>query len=316
MVASSAPVVGAEHRILPERPITSLARYEEAGGGAGLFGAMAVEREVVLSELESSGLRGRGGAGFPTGTKWRTILSFASEVLPTTVVVNAAEGEPGTYKDRLLLERNPYAVLEGAMIAAHVVGATTVTIATKESFPQNSRLRTAIAEVAQASWNPGVEFVVVEGPGEYLYGEETALAGSDRRTATVPAHRAAVASRPVDVVDDDEQLADVAAGSGLAAEVELATDADENVVPPVLVNNVETFANVASIIAKGADWFRSVGTAKTPGTLLCTVSGAVARPGVYEVAAGTPFRDLLADRATAGGAGIRPAGRLERDPHP
>ena len=110
MVASSAPVVGAEHRILPERPITSLARYEEAGGGAGLFGAMAVEREVVLSELESSGLRGRGGAGFPTGTKWRTILSFASEVLPTTVVVNAAEGEPGTYKDRLLLERNPYAV--------------------------------------------------------------------------------------------------------------------------------------------------------------------------------------------------------------
>ena len=86
----------------------------------------------------------------------------------------------------------------------------------------------------------------------------------------------------------------MAAGSGLAANVELATDADDNVVPPVLVNNVETFANVATIIAKGADWFRSVGTAKTPGTLLCTLTGAVGRPGVYEVAAGTLLRDLLA----------------------
>jgi len=111
MPASSAPTVGAGHRILPDQPIGTLADYEAAGGGAGLRGATAVEREVVLAELEASGLRGRGGAGFPTGTKWRTILSFAADVLPTTVVVNAAEGEPGTFKDRLLLERNPYAVL-------------------------------------------------------------------------------------------------------------------------------------------------------------------------------------------------------------
>ena len=298
MAPSSAPLVarhaGGEHRILPERPIGSLAHYEEVGGGAGLFGATAVEREVVLNELESSGLRGRGGAGFPTGAKWRTILSFASDALPTTVVVNAAEGEPGTYKDRLLLERNPYAVLEGAMIAAHVVGATTITIATKAAFAQNARLRTAIAEVAHASWNPGFEFVVVEGPSEYLYGEETALLevidGRPPFPRIAPPWRRGL----VDVVDDEQQLADVAAGSALASEVELATDSDDNVVPPVLVNNVETFANVASIIANGADWFRSIGTAKTPGTLLCTITGAVARPGVYEVPAGTPFSELLA----------------------
>ena len=206
--------------------------------------------------------------------------------LPTTVVVNAAEGEPGTYKDRLLLERNPYAVLEGAMIAAHVAGARTITVATKHSFPQVARLREAIAEVSQASWNPGFEFVVVEGPREYLYGEETALLevidGRPPFPRIAPPWRRGL----VDVVDDVDQLEDVEAGSGLSAEVELGGDSADNLVPPVLVNNVETFANVAMIIAKGASWFRSVGTAKTAGTLLCTVTGAVARPGVYEVPAG------------------------------
>ena len=204
MAAFSAPAIGADHRILPEHPIGSLAEYEETGGGAGLFGAMAVERDVVLAELEASGLRGRGGAGFPTGTKWRTILSFASDVLPTPVVVNAAEGEPGTYKDRLLLERNPYAVLEGAMIAAHVAGANTITIATKGAFPQNGRLRSAISEVAQASWNPGFQFVLVEGPREYLYGEETALLevidGRPPFPRIAPPWRRGL----VDVVDDAE----------------------------------------------------------------------------------------------------------------
>ena len=294
MPASSASVVGAEHRILPERPITSLAGYEAIGGGAGLWGAMAVDREVVLAELEASGLRRRGGAGFPTGAKWRTIMSFASDVLPTAVVVNAAEGEPGTYKDRLLLERNPYAVLEGAMIAGHVAGARTITIATKRTFPQLTHLRDAIADVAQASWNPGFEFVVVEGPREYLYGEETALLEVIDGRAPFPRIAPPWRRGLVDVVDDAEDVDDVEAGSALPANLELATDSDDNVVPPVLVNNVETFANVATIIAKGANWFRSVGTAKTPGTLLCTVTGAVARPGVFEVPAGTPLREVLA----------------------
>jgi NADH:ubiquinone oxidoreductase subunit F (NADH-binding) len=294
MPASSAPAVGAEHRILPEQPVGSLAQYEATGGGEALWGAMAVDREVVLAELEASGLRGRGGAGFPTGTKWRTILSFAADVLPTTVVVNAAEGEPGTFKDRLLLERNPYAVLEGAMIAAHVAGAHTITIATKRMFPQVARLREAIAEVSHASWNPGFEFVVVEGPSEYLYGEETALLevidGRPPFPRIAPPWRRGL----VDVVEDADSVDDVEAGSALSANVELASDSHDNVVPPVLVNNVETFANLAMIVAKGANWFRAIGTAKTPGTLLCTVTGAVTRPGVYEVPAGTPLGEVLA----------------------
>jgi NADH:ubiquinone oxidoreductase subunit F (NADH-binding) len=254
---------------------------------------MSVDPDVVLAELEASGLRGRGGAGFPTGTKWRTILSFESDVLATWVVVNAAEGEPGTYKDRLLMERNPYAVLEGAMIAAHLVGARIVTVATKRKFAQVDRLRAAVAELSTAEWNPGFEFVVVEGPEEYLYGEETALleviAGRPPFPRIAPPWRRGV----VEVVGEAAITAGDATVSKSAANVDLASDSDDNVVPPALVNNVETFANVPSIVAKGADWFRQVGTPDTPGTLLCTVTGAVSRPGVYEVAAGTPLRDVL-----------------------
>jgi NADH:ubiquinone oxidoreductase subunit F (NADH-binding) len=293
VISSAAPALDADHRILPDEPVRDLADYERLGGGAGLRAAMAVDPAVVLGELEASGLRGRGGAGFPTGAKWRTIMAFASDVLATAVVVNAAEGEPGTYKDRLLLERNPYAVLEGAMIAAHVAGTRTITIATKAGFAQVDRLRAAIDEIAGADWNPGFEFAVVEGPREYLYGEETALleviAGRPPFPRIAPPWRRGV----VEVVDDSAEPDD-AAVSGLPANLELGSDRDENLVPPVLVNNVETFANVPAIVARGAEWFRAVGTPDTPGTLLCTVTGAVARPGVYEVAAGTSLRVLLA----------------------
>jgi NADH:ubiquinone oxidoreductase subunit F (NADH-binding) len=290
---SSAPALDAEHRILPDRPVASLTEYERHGGGSGLRAAMAVAPAVVLDELEASGLRGRGGAGFPTGGKWRTIMAFESDVLATSVVVNAAEGEPGTYKDRLLLERNPYAVLEGAMIAAHLARARTITLATKAQFPQIERVRAAIAELASAQWNPGFEFVVVEGPEEYLYGEETALLevidGRPPFPRIAPPWRRGV----VEVVDDGAAAAGDVGASRAAANVELGSDSDDNVVPPVLVNNVETFANVPAIVAKGAEWFRRVGTRDTPGTLLCTVTGAVIRPGVYEIAAGTPLGEVL-----------------------
>jgi NADH-quinone oxidoreductase subunit F len=291
--AVSAPDVDVRHRLLADVATVSLSQYEESGGGAAMRAALAVEPAAVLDELEASGLRGRGGAGFPTATKWRTVMSFASDVLATSVVVNAAEGEPGTFKDRLLLERNPYAVLEGAMIAAHVVGARTIIVATKSSFTQTHRLRQAIAELANAAWNPGFELAVVEGPHEYLFGEETALLevidGRPPFPRTAPPWRRGV----VEIVDDVEQVPETASPSGQPAELELASDADDNVVPPVLVNNVETFANVAPIVLNGAAWFRSVGTEQTPGTLLCTVTGAVDRPGVYEVAAGTPIGEVL-----------------------
>ena len=121
-------------RVLPPKPYESLADYVEAGGGKGLTAARAVDANTIIGELAASGLRGRGGAGFPTGEKWRTIKSFASLLLRTSVVVNAAEGEPGTFKDRTISRSNPYAVIEGALIAATAMDALSITIATKESF--------------------------------------------------------------------------------------------------------------------------------------------------------------------------------------
>ncbi|HEY4331502.1 MAG TPA: NADH-ubiquinone oxidoreductase-F iron-sulfur binding region domain-containing protein, partial [Ilumatobacteraceae bacterium] len=283
-------------RVLPAEPYTSLAEYVAAGGGVGLPAAQAVEASVILDELEASGLRGRGGAGFPTATKWRTVLSFASDVLSTDVVVNAAEGEPGKYKDRTILLANPYAVLEGALIAAQVVSARTVTIATKARFAdQIARLRSAIDEIVAAGWAPDVEIVIAEGPPEYLFGEETALLevldGRPPFPRLAPPWRRGV----VEIVRSDS---DVTSGSGLSADVHLADTDGEGGAPPVLVNNVETMANIAAIIGQGAAWFRTLGTDKSPGTILCTVTGAVQRPAVIEVAMGTPLSEVI---AAAGG---------------
>jgi NADH:ubiquinone oxidoreductase subunit F (NADH-binding) len=278
-------------RVLPETPFTTLEAYTASGGGEGLRAARAVEPEVVIAELEASGLRGRGGAGFPTGTKWRTIASYASTLLNTSVVVNAAEGEPGTYKDRSILLANPYGVLEGALIAARAMGARQITVATKARFTDViARLHAAIAEMERAQWNDEISIEVLEGPGEYLYGEETALLevvdGRPPLPRLAPPWRRGV----VEVVRTD---ADAVSESGLSADVDLATSAPDNVVPPVLVNNVETLANVPNIVAKGASWFRELGTQASPGTIVCTVTGEVQVAGVVEVPMGTTVRDLI-----------------------
>src|SRR5690606_16190277 len=103
------------HRVLDPAPVTSLGAYQDLGGGRGLVAAREAGPEATLAVLDASGLRGRGGAGFPTGAKWRTIASYLTTAAPATIVVNAAEGEPGTFKDRALLRSNPYRVLEGAL---------------------------------------------------------------------------------------------------------------------------------------------------------------------------------------------------------
>ncbi len=163
-------------RVLPAEPYTSLSEYVAAGGGEGLRAAGTVSADTIIEELAASGLRGRGGAGFPTGVKWRTIRSFASPVLLTSVVVNAAEGEPGTFKDRAIIRANPYAVIEGALIAARAMDSRSVVIATKAGFSDEvARLRAAVAEITAAGWVGEVDVRIVEGPDEYLYGEETAL---------------------------------------------------------------------------------------------------------------------------------------------
>jgi NADH-quinone oxidoreductase subunit F len=287
------------HRVLYPEPVATLADYVATGGGRGLEAARSVEADVLIAEVEASGLRGRGGAGFPTGTKWRTVLEHASPAVATTVVVNAAEGEPGTFKDRTILRRCPFHVLEGALIAARAVGATQVVFGMKATFEREvARVRAAVEEARAAGWvDDGVEVSVFEGPSEYLYGEETALlealAGRQPFPRIAPPYRRGA----LEVVDTDEEAA---SGSGLAAPVNMAGPTDEDVAPPTLVDNVETLANVPAIVAEGAAWFRSLGTDESPGTIVCTVTGSVKRPGVGEVPMGTPLREVI--DAVGGGA--------------
>ena len=294
-----------DNRVLPPVPYATLAEYIAVGGGKGLEAARAVSAETVIEELAASGLRGRGGAGFPTGVKWRTIRSFASDTLNTSVVVNAAEGEPGTYKDRTIIRVNPYAILEGALIAARAMDAKSIVVATKAEFTDEvERLRGAISEISAAGWCNDVEISVLDGPSEYLYGEETALLevidGRPPFPRIAPPFR-----RGIDEVVKSD--ADVDSGSGLPADVRMATTDESSAAPPVLVNNVETMANVAAIIAKGAEWFRSVGTAESPGTIVCTITGAVRKPGVAELRMGTTLREAI-DQA---GGGLLPGAQVK-----
>ena len=163
-------------RVLPAEPFRSLDAYRAGGGGGGLNAARHRTPAGIIHSLDRSGLRGRGGAGFPTGRKWRTVVANRSPSVPTPVVVNAAEGEPGTFKDRRILRHNPYAVVEGALIAATAVGAAEIIIGTKASFEhEREHLAEAIDEVRQAGWLGDVSIRIVPGPSEYLFGEETAL---------------------------------------------------------------------------------------------------------------------------------------------
>ncbi|CAN5629916.1 hypothetical protein BH20ACT2_BH20ACT2_00470 [soil metagenome] len=281
--------MGAITRVLDLEPVTSLDAYVAGDGGRGLDAARRLGPVGIVEHVDASGLRGRGGAGFPTGAKWRTVLEMAASAAHTTVVVNAAEGEPGSFKDRAILRANPYRVIEGALIAALAVAADEVVVALKASFTTElARVRRAFAEIEAAGWPTGMSSTaialrIVEGPGEYLYGEETALlevvAGREPFPRIAPPYR-----HGVDELGDDTASA---AGSDLASAGDI-TDA-----PPTLVNNTETMANVPGILAEGPDWFRSVGTAESPGTVVCTVSGTTQRHGVGEFAMGTPLSEVI-----------------------
>ncbi len=293
------------HRVLHPKPITSLDDYVVRRGGRGWEAAQTMTPDAIIAEVSASGLRGRGGAGFPTGVKWRTVADNHSAYEASSVVVNGAEGEPGTFKDRTIVRNNPYQVIEGALIAARAVGADQVIFGMKASFATEvTHLRAAIAEVEAAGWSDGVELVVFEGPDEYLYGEETALletiAGRHPFPRIAPPFRRGVR----EVV---ETQGDANTGSGLSAHVEMAGDSEENDAPPALVDNLETMANVAHILARGATWFRSEGTRDSPGTIVCTVSGAVEHAGVGEVMMGTTLREAI----QAIGGGPRPGEQIK-----
>jgi NADH-quinone oxidoreductase subunit F len=271
-------------RVLDPAPVETLEKYVELGGGEGLAAARRLGPAAVIDDLEASGLRGRGGGGFPTGQKWRAVAANRSPLLAATVVVNAAEGEPGSFKDREILRRNPYRVLEGALIAALAIDADRVVVALKASFAEEARrVRAAAGEIAAVEWSAGVAIDVLEGPSEYLYGEETALLEVLEGRAPFP-RLAPPYRHGADEIGD---------GATSPASVAMAGPEPGTVAPPTLVNNTETFANVPGILANGPDWFRSVGTRESPGTVVCTVSGSTARSAVGEVPMGTPLRRVI-----------------------
>ncbi len=273
-----------ESRVLTPEPVATLGDYLRQGGGRGLDAARRLGPTGVIEDLEAAGLRGRGGAGFPTGRKWRTVAENLSPAMPATIVVNAAEGEPGTFKDRAIVRANPYQVLEGALAAAVTLGSDGVILALKATFHREIALvRAAMDEVRAAGWAEGVDLFVVEGPSEYLFGEETAMleviAGRPPFPRVAPPFRHGV----------DETGTAVASA---ASNVEMAGP-EAQLMPPALVNNAETFANVAAILAEGADWFRAVGTDQSTGTIVCTVTGHTRRHGVAEFPMGTPLGEVI-----------------------
>jgi NADH-quinone oxidoreductase subunit F len=273
----------AVQRLLDPTPVRSVEEHRAVGGLVGLDEARRVEPEVAISVVSDSGLRGRGGAGFPTGKKWSTVATnAASSELAPTVVVNAAEGEPGTFGDRTLIRRNPYRVLEGALIAAHAIGARAIAVVTKDRYTTELELLTDAAQELVATGAAGdVEIDVVGGAGHYLLGEETALleaaAGRPPFPRVAPPYRHGT----VEVGDP----------SGGAGRLELAGEG--GVAPPTLVNNAETFAHVPQIVQHGPDWYRELGTPDSPGTSLFTISGDTRRGGVGEFALGTPLREII-----------------------
>jgi NADH:ubiquinone oxidoreductase subunit F (NADH-binding) len=261
-----------EHWLIPDPPFASYEEYRRRTGPSAVRKARSLPPEAVLREVRASGLRGRGGAGFPTGTKWTTLQAHRAQT--RFVVCNAAEGEPGTFKDRYLLRKSPYATLEGMLVAAHVIGAAReLYIGIKASFAEERRrLEAAIGEMGGAGVLGDHVFRVVAGPEEYLFGEEKAL---------------------LEVISGNPPLPREAYNPPYELGL-FSTPASPN---PALVNNAETFAHVPSILRHGAASFRALGTPDTPGTLLFTVSGDVRRPGVYECEAGISLRALFGEVA-------------------
>ena len=267
--------------LLPSEPISSVDAYVAAGGGRGLDAARRLGRAATIEAVSASGLRGRGGGGFPTGRKWASIAEQSSTV--RYLVCNGAEGEPGTFKDRALLRANPYQVVEGMLIASYAIGAVESFICLKASFEREiAAVTTAIQELQARGLCDDCTVTVVAGPEEYLYGEEKAMLevieGKPPLPRWFPPYVHGLFS------------ASPQEGWEAGPRVGRTRDDESN---PTLVNNVETLANVPHILDRGAAWFRSMGTEESPGTIVATVVGDVVAPDVGEVELGTPLRAVI-----------------------
>ncbi|MGH2573859.1 MAG: NADH-quinone oxidoreductase subunit NuoF [Actinomycetota bacterium] len=252
----------------------SIDGYLKAGGYQGLKKALSMSPGDVIEEVQSSGLRGRGGAGFPTGTKWSFIPQDTGK--PAYVVANFDESEPGTFNNRELVERDPHQLIEGAIICAYAVQSHTIFVYTRGEFVwPGTVLERAVAEAYDRGYlgkgiagsGFDVEVVVHRGAGAYICGEETALLES------LEGYRGQPRLRPP-----------FPAVEGLYGS-------------PTVINNVETLSCVPHILDRGAGWFAGMGTEKSTGPKVFSISGKVNRPGNYEAPMGTSARELIEDRA-------------------
>ncbi|MDQ2679311.1 MAG: NADH-quinone oxidoreductase subunit F [Actinomycetota bacterium] len=278
--------------LLPHDPITSLEDYlDTETGGAGIEAARRLGAAATIEVITAAGLRGRGGGGFPTGRKWAGIAGQTAS--RRYLVCNGAEGEPGTFKDRALLRANPYQVVEGMVIAGFAIGAAELFIGIKGSFEREIEAFTrAVQEFQSAGLCSDCTVNVVAGPDEYLFGEEKAMLEVIEGKPPLP--------RWFPPYEQGLFAASPQAGWEAGPHGPHDRTDEPN---PTLVNNVETLANVPHILARGAEWFRSMGTDESPGTVVVTVVGDVIAPDVGEVELGSPLRAVIDAVGSGVGAG-------------
>lgn len=242
--------------------------YLDRGGFKALEKARRMKPAAIVAEIKKSGLTGRGGAGFPCGLKWE--LALNTKAKQKYLICNADEGEVGTFKDRYILSQDPFGLIEGMCVAGFAIGAQHAYIYLRAEYHfMLDLLKEAIAQARDKGYLKNTDITVFEGAGAYICGEESALMnsiegrrGESRYKPPYPPQR------------------------GLWGY-------------PTIINNVETLMNVPHIINKGAAWFNAMGTARSKGTKVFSVSGDVSRPGVYELEMGSCLRELVVDLAGA-----------------
>lgn len=249
--------------------------YLASGGYEGLKKALAGTPEALLELITESKLAGRGGAGFPTGVKWKAVAEAPGD--PKSIVCNADEGEPGCFKDRALMDHDPHAVIEGMILAAYATGAPQGFIYLRYEYPETQGiLQKAIDDAAAAGWlgeaiggKAGFDFhlYIRRGAGAYICGEEGSLLNSLEGKHPFPRNKP-----PFPVTHGYDDL-------------------------PTVVNNVETLASAAHIARRGPEWYQSLGLGDHAGTKVISLSGDIQRPGNYEVPFGLPLKTLLYDWA-------------------
>jgi NADH-quinone oxidoreductase subunit F len=247
-------------------------QYIAKGGYSALVKALTLEPEKIINEIQESGLRGRGGAGFLTGTKWQFVRNAKEK--DKIIICNADEGDPGAYMDRTILESNPHQVIEGIAVSAYTVGAKRAIVYVRAEYPLAVKMTKKAIERANeigllgkrilgTNFDLGIE--VFQGSGAFVCGEETALIQSIEGNRGMPQHRPPYPAQ-----------------SGLWGK-------------PTIINNVKTFGSIPSILENGSNWYREIGTDESPGTAIFSIVGNTVHAGLVEIPMGVTLRSLIFD---------------------